>query len=82
MVGTLFKSILRFGHDLIWIFGGTSYIWTFRDPEVGLLAARVGKDVMPLASKVPGIEMEKCLGVSFGEFDHFHELVAHEESSR
>mmetsp|Transcript_60303 Transcript_60303/g.152930 ORF Transcript_60303/g.152930 Transcript_60303/m.152930 type:complete len:531 (-) Transcript_60303:458-2050(-) len=48
----------------------------------GLLAARIGKDVMPFLSKIPGIELEATLGVKPSEFDHFHELIAHEEMGR
>jgi len=48
----------------------------------GLLAARVGKDVMPFAAGIPGIELEQQLGVKPSEFDHFHELIAHEEFGR
>jgi len=48
----------------------------------GLLAARIGKDVMPFAAKIPGIELEEQLGVKPSEFDHFHELIAHEEMGR
>jgi alkylation response protein AidB-like acyl-CoA dehydrogenase len=45
--------------------------------KFGLLAARVGKDVMKM---VPGlIELEKHCGVKAEEFDHFHELLVHEE---
>merc|ERR1719160_1993977 len=31
---------------------------------------------------IPGIELEKTLGVKPKEFDHFHELIAHEEMGR
>jgi len=48
----------------------------------GLLAARIGKDMMPLAARIPGIELEQQLGVKPAEFDHFHELIAHEEMGR
>mmetsp|Transcript_63974 Transcript_63974/g.187131 ORF Transcript_63974/g.187131 Transcript_63974/m.187131 type:complete len:529 (-) Transcript_63974:159-1745(-) len=48
----------------------------------GLLAARIGKHVMPFAGQIPGIELEKSLGVHPSEFDHFHELIAHEEMGR
>jgi len=50
--------------------------------KVGLLAARLGKDVMPFVDKIPGIELEQSLGVKASEFDHFHELIAHEEMGR
>merc|ERR1719378_245700 len=31
---------------------------------------------------IPGVELEKTLGVKPSEFDHFHELIAHEEMGR
>eukprot|EP00933_Yihiella_yeosuensis_P001533 TRINITY_DN10252_c0_g1_i1.p1 TRINITY_DN10252_c0_g1~~TRINITY_DN10252_c0_g1_i1.p1 ORF type:complete len:530 (+),score=105.16 TRINITY_DN10252_c0_g1_i1:124-1713(+) len=50
--------------------------------QVGLLAARIGKDIMPFVDKIPGIELEKSLGVKPSEFDAFHEQIAHEEMGR
>merc|ERR1719183_2451976 len=50
--------------------------------RVGLLACRIGKAVMPVVPMIPGIELEKSLGVKPKEFDHFHELIAHEEMGR
>eukprot|EP00929_Paragymnodinium_shiwhaense_P084219 TRINITY_DN45014_c0_g1_i1.p1 TRINITY_DN45014_c0_g1~~TRINITY_DN45014_c0_g1_i1.p1 ORF type:complete len:529 (+),score=153.31 TRINITY_DN45014_c0_g1_i1:85-1671(+) len=50
--------------------------------QTGLLASRIGKDVMPFVSKIPGIDLEKELGVKPSEFDHFHEQIAHEEMGR
>jgi alkylation response protein AidB-like acyl-CoA dehydrogenase/predicted heme/steroid binding protein len=50
--------------------------------KCGFLISRIGKDVMPFADKIPGIELEKSLGVKPSEFDHFHELIAHEEMGR
>jgi len=50
--------------------------------KVGLLASRIGKAVMPVLPMIPGIELEKSLGVKPNEFDHFHELIAHEEMGR
>jgi alkylation response protein AidB-like acyl-CoA dehydrogenase/predicted heme/steroid binding protein len=50
--------------------------------KCGLLAARIGKAVMPVLPMVPGIEMEKALGVAPSEFDYFHEQIAHEELGR
>jgi len=47
--------------------------------KCGLLASRIGKDVMPKLDKIPGIDLEQGLGVKPSEFDHFHELIAHEE---
>jgi alkylation response protein AidB-like acyl-CoA dehydrogenase/predicted heme/steroid binding protein len=47
----------------------------------GLLAARLGKDIMPLVERI-GIDLEKGLGVKPSEFDHFHEQIAHEEIGR
>merc|ERR1719437_287304 len=37
---------------------------------------------MPFVSMIPGVELEKTLGVKPSEFDHFHELIAHEEMGR
>merc|ERR1719399_1054054 len=48
----------------------------------GLLASRIGKAAMPFAAKIPGIELEQQLGVKPSEFDHFHEMIAHEETGR
>ncbi|CAK0832534.1 unnamed protein product [Prorocentrum cordatum] len=48
----------------------------------GLLAARIGKAVMPFLGMIPGIELEATLGVKPSEFDHFHEQIAHEEMGR
>lgn len=50
--------------------------------KAGLLAARIGKDVMKYVDKIPGIELEKTLGVKPSEFDAFHEQIAHEEMGR
>jgi len=50
--------------------------------QCGLLAARIGRDVMPHLSKIPGIELEERLGVKPLEFDAFHEQIAHEEMGR
>jgi alkylation response protein AidB-like acyl-CoA dehydrogenase/predicted heme/steroid binding protein len=50
--------------------------------RVGLLASRIGKSVMPVLPMIPGIELEKELGVSPAEFDSFHEQIAHEELGR
>lgn len=50
--------------------------------KAGLLASRIGKDVMPIVEKIPGLELEKSLGVKPSEFDHFHEQIAHEEFGR
>lgn len=50
--------------------------------QAGLLASRIGKDIMPYVEKIPGIELEKTLGVKASEFDHFHEQIAHEEMGR
>eukprot|EP00928_Gymnodinium_smaydae_P057437 TRINITY_DN4067_c0_g4_i1.p1 TRINITY_DN4067_c0_g4~~TRINITY_DN4067_c0_g4_i1.p1 ORF type:complete len:554 (+),score=126.40 TRINITY_DN4067_c0_g4_i1:250-1662(+) len=50
--------------------------------KCGLLASRVGKDLMPALKHIPGIDLEQGLGVSPAEFDHFHELIAHEEMGR
>jgi len=50
--------------------------------QCGLLAARIGKDIMPHVEKIPGIQLEQQLGVKASEFDHFHELIAHEEMGR
>jgi alkylation response protein AidB-like acyl-CoA dehydrogenase/predicted heme/steroid binding protein len=50
--------------------------------KCGLLASRIGKAVMPVIPMIPGIELEKSLGVKPKEFDHFHELIAHEEMGR
>jgi alkylation response protein AidB-like acyl-CoA dehydrogenase len=46
--------------------------------KVGALAARIGKDGMKMAEKI-GIDVEAGLGVKPAEFDHFHELIIHEE---
>lgn len=50
--------------------------------KCGLLAARIGKDVIPFVGKIPGIDFEAGLGVKPGEFDCFHEQIAHEEMGR
>lgn len=50
--------------------------------KAGLLCSRIGKDLMPFVAKIPGIELEQTLGVKPSEFDHFHELIAHEEMGR
>merc|ERR1719240_2405409 len=50
--------------------------------QAGLLAARIGKDLMPFVNMIPGVELEKTLGVKPSEFDHFHEMIAHEEIGR
>jgi len=50
--------------------------------KCGYLACRLGKDLMPSADKIPGIDLEAGLGLKPSEFDHFHELIAHEEMGR
>jgi len=50
--------------------------------ESGLLAARIGKDCMQFLVSIPEIQMETRLGVPVERFDHFHELIAHEEMGR
>jgi len=50
--------------------------------KCGYLAARIGKDVMPALNLIPGIDLEGGLGLKPAEFDHFHELIAHEEMGR
>lgn len=48
----------------------------------GYLSCRVGKDVMPHLANIPGVDLEGGLGLKPSEFDHFHELIAHEEMGR
>lgn len=50
--------------------------------KCGLLACRIGKDVMPALAQIPGIDLEAGLGVKPEEFDSFHEQIAHEEIGR